>query len=88
MTCDCHGGSGIIANNATGEVSVDQYHRYKVCPFLCLLLFYFYTFTILQFHGSCTKTEFITIGSKLINQISLSIIKFNRINLQLSSTSL
>ncbi|KAF5469117.1 hypothetical protein F2P56_013213, partial [Juglans regia] len=27
---------GIVAKNATGEVSVDQYHRYKVSPFLFL----------------------------------------------------
>jgi len=25
--------TGIVANNGTGEVSVDQYHRYKVSAF-------------------------------------------------------
>ena len=28
--------SGIVANNATGDVSVDQYHRYKVSGFMII----------------------------------------------------
>jgi len=28
-----HFTTGIVANNGTGEVSVDQYHRYKVSAF-------------------------------------------------------
>jgi len=29
--------TGIVANNGTGEVSVDQYHRYKVSGFFFFL---------------------------------------------------
>lgn len=34
--------TGIVANNATGEVAVDQYHHYKVGPVLSFPFFYSY----------------------------------------------
>lgn len=32
----CEMKTGIVANNATADVTVDQYHRYKVSPALPL----------------------------------------------------